>query len=62
MFFYIYILLYLFIFENNYNIVMVFAIHKHESAPGIHVPPRILNASPTSLPTLSLWVVLEHWL
>ena len=24
--------------------------------------PRILNPTPTSLPTLSLWAVPEHWL
>ena len=30
---------YFFYLEDNYNIVMVFAIHQHESAIGIHVPP-----------------------
>ena len=37
---------------------MVFAIHQHESGSMcIHVSPL-----PTSLPTLSLWVIPEHWL
>ena len=40
---------------------MVFAIHQHESATGIYVPP-ILSLPPTFLPTLSLWVAEEHWL
>ena len=38
---------------------MVFAIHQHELATGIHVSP------PSGLPlppTLSLWVFPEHWL
>ena len=48
--------------ENSHNIVMVFAIHQYEFATGIHVSHQILNPSPTCLPTLSLWVVPEHWL
>ena len=32
--------------------VMVFAMHQHESAIGIHVSLHILNSPPTSLPTL----------
>ena len=30
---------YLFKLEDNYNIVMIFAIDQHESAMGIHVSP-----------------------
>ena len=41
---------------------MVFAIHQHELATGIHVSHPTLNPPLTSLPTLSLWVVPEHQL
>ena len=30
--------------------------------PQVHMCPPILNPPLTSLPTLSLWVVPEHWL
>ena len=40
---------------------MVFDIHQHELVTGIHAP-LILSRPPTSLPTLSLWVVPEHCL
>ena len=32
------------------------------SQPRVHLCPPILNLPPTSLSTLSLWVVPEHWL
>ena len=40
---------------------MVSAIHQHESAIGICVLP-ILKSPHTSLPTLFLYAVPEHWL
>ena len=36
-----------------YSIVVVFAIHQHESAMGVHVSHH-LDPAPTSLPTRSL--------
>ena len=51
--------------DDNYNILMVFAIHQYESAIGIHVSPPSWTSwtTPrTSLPTSSLWVVTEHQL
>ena len=51
--------------ESDMTERLKLAIHKHESSPGIHVSPLgvgVLNSPPTSLPAISLWVVLEHWL
>ena len=39
--------------------VVVFAIHRPESATGVHVSTRP-EPPPNSLPTPSLWVVPEH--
>ena len=40
---------------------MIFAIHQQESAIGMHVSPHP-ETPPTSLLTLFLYVVPEHWL
>ena len=37
--------------EDNYCIVMAFAIHQHESATGIHVSPLSWTPFPPSSPS-----------
>ena len=65
----IFFLIYLFILIGGlllFNIVVVFAIHRHESAMDAHVSP-ILNPPPSTLPTLSaalsalLHALNLHW-
>ena len=58
----IYCFFYLFLLiggELLYNIVVIFAIHWHESAMDLHVVP-ILIPPPASLPTPSFWVFPVH--
>ena len=51
--------IYFYKLEANYNTVVVFAIHWHESAMDLHVFP-LLIPPPTSLSTRSLWVFSVH--
>ena len=51
--------IYFYKLEANYNIVVVFAIHWHESAMDLHVFP-IPIPPPTSLSAQSLWVFPVH--
>ena len=42
--------MYLFLLEDSYNIVIVFAMHQCELAIGVHVSPPILNFLPRPSP------------
>ena len=44
--------------QSHHNTVVAQATHRHGSAMGAHAP-RIPEPPPTSLPTPSLWIVLE---
>ena len=48
--------------ENNYNIVMVFAMRQHRISLRYMCVPLSLNPPTTFLPTLFFWVVTEHQL
>ena len=46
-------MIYLFYLEANYNIVVAFALHRHESAMGVHVSPHpepLSNLPPYPIP------------
>ena len=45
--------------DDNYNILMVFAIHQYESAIGIHVSPP--SWTPSNLPPQPLHLVPQVW-
>ena len=53
------IFFHLFLLEANYNIVVVFVIHWHESAMDLHIFPIPIPPL-TSLSTRSLWVSPVH--
>ena len=42
--------MYLFLLEDSYNIVIVFAMHQHELAIGVHGSPPVLNFLPPPSP------------
>ena len=62
-FFFFFQFIYLFQLEANYFTILWWVLpYIDMDQPQIYMCPLVLNPTPFSLPTPSLWVVPKHWL